>query len=72
LYLFSDGFTDQFGGDKTKNRSKKLSKKRFEQLLLEIQEMNLSEQESYLEYTLNNWMQNEEQTDDILVIGLKV
>ena len=68
LYLFSDGYVDQFGGE----QSKKLNKSRFRELLLTMQTMDVKEQEAFLEYALNNWKQQEEQTDDILVIGLKV
>ncbi|HWY37290.1 MAG TPA: SpoIIE family protein phosphatase [Bacteroidia bacterium] len=68
LYLFSDGYTDQFGGE----RNRKLNRKNFYELLLSIQDMNMEEQCSFLEYAHNNWKQNEPQTDDVLVIGLKI
>lgn len=68
FYIFSDGYIDQFGGEK----KKKLNRRRFIELLLEIKEMEAEEQESFLEYALNNWKQEEEQTDDILVIGMKM
>jgi PAS domain S-box-containing protein len=68
LYMFTDGFIDQFGG--TKN--KKLNKKNFKELLLTSSEMPMEEQESFLDYSINNWKQDEEQTDDVLVIGIKI
>jgi PAS domain S-box-containing protein len=68
LYLFSDGYADQFGGE----RSKKFQKKNFYELLASMQHMDMTEQSSFLEYAHNNWRQHEEQTDDILVIGLKI
>ena len=68
LYLFSDGYSDQFGGE----NSKKFNRKHFYELLLSIQDMNLTEQASFLEYAHNNWKQDEPQTDDVLVIGLKM
>ncbi len=68
LYLFSDGYIDQFGGEK----DKKLNKSNFKELLSTIYEMPMEEQESFLEYSFNNWKQDNEQTDDVLVIGLKV
>jgi PAS domain S-box-containing protein len=68
FYMFSDGYIDQFGGEK----GKKLNRKRFIELLLEAQSMSLEEQGSFLDYALNNWKQEEEQTDDVLVIGVKV
>ncbi|MEO8762547.1 MAG: SpoIIE family protein phosphatase [Bacteroidia bacterium] len=68
LYLFSDGYVDQFGGEK----NKKFNRKNFYEMLLSVQDMNMDEQGSFLEYAHNNWKQNEPQTDDILVIGLKI
>jgi PAS domain S-box-containing protein len=68
IYLFSDGYCDQFGGD----LNKKFNRKRFKELLLSAQEMNLEEQGSFLAYALRNWRQDTPQTDDVLVIGLRV
>ncbi|MES2838376.1 MAG: SpoIIE family protein phosphatase [Bacteroidota bacterium] len=68
LYFFTDGYIDQFGGE----NDKKFTKKRFKDLLLSAAQMEMDEQESFLEYAFNNWKQNGEQTDDILVIGVKV
>jgi PAS domain S-box-containing protein len=68
LYLFSDGYSDQFGGEK----NKKFQRKNFYDLLLSIQDMDMTEQHSFLEYAHNNWKQDLPQTDDILVIGLKI
>jgi len=68
LYLFSDGYKDQFGGkDNTKFLNKKLNK-----LLLEIHALPMHEQMSILEITVNEWKGAREQTDDILVMGLKL
>jgi PAS domain S-box-containing protein len=68
FYTFSDGYIDQFGGEK----GKKLNRKRFIELLLEAQSMTMEEQEAFLDYALNNWKQEEEQTDDVLVIGVRI
>lgn len=68
VYLFSDGFVDQFGGEK----NKKFNKKRFEELLLSVQDLTMNEQESFLGYALNNWKQENEQTDDIVIMGIKI
>jgi len=68
LYLFTDGFIDQFGGE----QNKKLNRKNFKELLRTAAEMPVSDQEAFLEYSLNNWKQEEEQTDDVLVIGIKI
>jgi len=68
IYLFTDGFIDQFGGEK----NKKLNKTNFKDLLSTINEMNMDEQEAFLEYSFNNWKQDLDQTDDVLVVGIRV
>jgi PAS domain S-box-containing protein len=68
IYLFTDGFIDQFGGEK----NKKLNKSNFKDLLNTINDMNMDEQEAFLEYSFNNWKQDLDQTDDVLVIGIKI
>jgi len=68
LYMFSDGFVDQFGG----KFGKRLMIKRFRGLLLRIQEKSMKEQKVILEAYLNKWKGNYEQTDDIIVMGIKV
>ena len=68
LYLFTDGFIDQFGGE----RNKKLNKTNFKDLLSTIYDMNMNEQEAFLEYSFNNWKQDLDQTDDVLVVGIRI
>jgi len=68
IYLFSDGFIDQFGGPK----NKKYMRGRFKKLLLSIHNKKLSEQRSILEKEFNQWKQGYEQIDDVCVMGLKV
>ena len=68
IYLYTDGFNDQFGGEK----NKKLNKANFRELLKTIQDMNMDEQEAFLEYSFNNWKQDNDQTDDVLVIGIRI
>ncbi len=68
LYLFSDGFIDQFGGE----QNKKLNKTNFKELLQTINDMPMNEQDSFLEYAFNNWKQDTIQTDDVLVVGVRV
>ncbi len=73
FFLFTDGYSDQFGGDpSTSSGAKKLNKKRFSELLLTASEMTGEEQSSFLAYAHNNWKQQEEQTDDVLVLGVKI
>jgi serine phosphatase RsbU (regulator of sigma subunit) len=71
IYLYSDGFADQFGGPKHLQGGKKFTKKKLRELLLSIQDMPMEEQLGFLEYVHNNWKQEMPQTDDVVVIGLK-
>jgi|GEM_PF-863751 len=68
IYLTSDGYSDQFGGE----RGKKLLSKNFRKILHSIQPLNLTEQMEYLSESLTNWKGELEQTDDVLVIGLRL
>lgn len=68
IYLFTDGFIDQFGGEK----NKKLNKSNFKDLLNTINDMNMDEQEAFLEYSFNNWKQDLDQTDDVLIVGIRI
>ena len=68
IYLFTDGFIDQFGGEK----NKKLNKLNFRDLLNTINDMKMDEQEAFLEYSFNNWKQDLDQTDDVLVVGIRI
>lgn len=68
VYLYSDGFADQFGGEQLK----KMNRVNFKELLKTAYEMPIEEQEAFLEYAFNNWKQDEAQTDDVIVIGIKL
>jgi len=68
IYLFSDGFADQFGGPD----GKKFKYRRFRHLLLSIYEKPVEEQNQLLKKTIEEWQGVLEQVDDMLVIGVKV
>lgn len=68
LYLFSDGYPDQFGGAK----GKKFKYKQFEDLLYSICDLSIEKQKIALNNVFDNWKGNLEQVDDVLVIGVKV
>mgnify|MGYP006132841785 FL=1 len=68
LYIFSDGYADQFGGP----RGKKMMYKKFRDTLIANSQKDLSVQKELLRDSLHGWMGEEEQVDDILVIGVKV
>lgn len=67
VYLFSDGFPDQFGGPK----GKKFKSRNFKNLLLSLHQKEMTEQKAVLNTTINEWMGEVEQVDDILVIGVR-
>ncbi len=68
FYIFSDGFADSFNG----SNGKKLTTKKFKELLLSMREMPIDQQGVTLESFLKNWTADTEQVDDILVIGIQV
>lgn len=68
LFLFTDGITDQFGGD----RNKKYNPARLRQFLLMNNHLSLPELKEKLTKEISDWQSSYEQTDDILFIGLKV
>lgn len=68
IYLSSDGFPDQFGGDK----GKKLKSKAYKILLLKLSKEDIHHQKDMLEGLFNEWMGEFEQLDDVCVIGVKV
>ncbi len=68
IYIFSDGFRDQFG----ETESKKFTTKRFKHLLLSIQDKLMNEQKEILDRTFMEWKGNLEQVDDILVMGIRI
>ncbi len=69
IYLFTDGFADQFGGE---IKEKKLTRKRFKELLFTIQNLPMPEQGLALEKFLIDYRKKIEQIDDVLVMGVKI
>ena len=68
IYVFSDGYADQFGGAK----GKKFRYKNFRELLVGMQDKEMYEQKELLDSTIESWRGDLEQVDDILVIGIRV
>ncbi|MES2138349.1 MAG: tetratricopeptide repeat protein [Bacteroidota bacterium] len=68
IYIFSDGFVDQFGG----KEGKKFMSKRFKDLLLANNTKPMPEQENTLIKTFETWKGSREQVDDLLVIGIRI
>lgn len=68
IYIFSDGYVDQFGGEK----GKKFKTKAFRELLISIQDKKMVEQRVVIDNTFEAWKGNLEQVDDVCVIGVRV
>lgn len=67
IYTSTDGFADQFG-----TNGKKLMKKKFKEELLTIQHLSMNEQKEYLDNFFESWKGNNDQVDDVCVIGVKI
>jgi len=65
--MFSDGYVDQFGG----SDNKKFMYRRFRHLLLNINHFPVEDQKAILDENIRTWMGNNEQIDDIMVIGFR-
>jgi serine phosphatase RsbU (regulator of sigma subunit) len=68
IYLFSDGYVDQFGGGK----GKKLGYERFKNILSEAFSLPMEQQKDFLDRQITGWQGNTEQTDDICIMGIRV
>ena len=68
IYIFSDGFADQFGGE----QGKKFKSKGFKKLLLSIQGENMNNQKQLIDEAFENWKGNLEQLDDVCIIGVQM
>lgn len=68
LYLFSDGFFDQFGG----KEGKKLKSRNLKKILLSLYDLNIPQQGAELASIFEKWKGNLEQLDDVCIIGIKV
>ena len=67
LFLYTDGYYDQFGGEK----NKKFLRKNFESFLLETSQLSLQKQKDALRDQFEKWIGREEQVDDVTVIGVE-
>jgi len=68
IYMFSDGYADQFGGPE----GKKYKYRRFRHLLLNIHQLPLEKQMALIDENIEEWRGSIEQIDDILVIGIRI
>ncbi len=68
VYLYTDGYADQFGG----SNGKKFKSKSLNNLLQELAQKSISEQTAIIQSTFENWKGNLEQIDDVCVVGIKL
>jgi len=68
FYLFTDGYADQFGGE----NGKKLTTKKFRELILTLKDKTMKDQYLALDAFIEKWRDDREQLDDVLVIGIRV
>jgi serine phosphatase RsbU (regulator of sigma subunit) len=68
IYLFSDGYADQFGGQ----NGKKLKYKAFKELLIQNSHLEMTEQKNLLDSFFNEWKGENPQIDDVLVMGIRL
>jgi serine phosphatase RsbU (regulator of sigma subunit) len=68
FYIFTDGYQDQFGG----NKGKKFKASQMKELLLSIQHESMEKQNIVIQKAFENWMGKLEQVDDMCFIGVRV
>jgi serine phosphatase RsbU (regulator of sigma subunit)/nucleotide-binding universal stress UspA family protein len=68
FYIFSDGYADQFGGEK----NKKFKTRAFRELLLSIQDKSMSDQKAIINESFETWKGDQEQVDDVCIIGVRI
>ena len=68
LYIFTDGYQDQFGGDK----GKKFKAAKMKELLLSLHELSLKDQKDQISKTFSDWKGKLEQIDDVCIMGIKI
>jgi serine phosphatase RsbU (regulator of sigma subunit) len=68
IYLFTDGYQDQFG----EASNKKFKSAQMRKLLLSVHDKNMEEQKEIIENTFNKWKGNFEQVDDVCILGLRL
>ncbi len=68
LYLFSDGYVDQFGGEK----GLKYKQKSFKELLINISDKSMDNQKTEIEKTMGKWQGDYSQLDDMMIMGIRI
>ncbi len=72
IYLFSDGYADQFGGPESYSGGKKFKVSRLKDLLISIQDLEMSQQKNQLNDIFHSWKGNLDQVDDVCILGIRI
>ncbi|MBL7919119.1 MAG: tetratricopeptide repeat protein [Bacteroidia bacterium] len=72
LFFSTDGYYDQFGGDKGSTSGKKFMRKRLAQLFFDMKELSTADQLAMIDKTFNSWKGKLEQIDDVCIAGIKL
>jgi tetratricopeptide (TPR) repeat protein len=72
IYIFTDGYQDQFGGDLKHADGKKFKVSRMKELFLSVSHLPMSEQKEIIDKSFEDWKRDLEQVDDVCVIGVRV
>lgn len=72
IYIFTDGFQDQFGGNEPSESGKKIKTSRMKELFLSISHKSMDEQRILIDTMFENWKGDLEQVDDVCVIGVRI
>jgi len=72
IYIFSDGYADQFGSSEDKDKTVKFLSKRMKAELLNVCHLPMNQQKIIMENHHDKWKGKQEQTDDVLLIGIRI
>ena len=72
IYMFSDGYADQFGGANTGGEIKRLGSQKFREILASLQDYPINQHPDLLNDILHEWKMGYPQIDDILIMGLQI
>lgn len=72
IYIFTDGYQDQFGGPESYTGGKKLKISQMKEILISVSDLNMDDQVKIIDEKFEAWKGNLEQVDDVCIIGVKI